>query len=250
MYYTSIEDLNLFYEVGDAPFGLYWDAEQRAVRGAVSGPGRTAVRRGRVSVYVPDAGRPCEQDSGLRRPADSVLARLRHPQPHALRGTLQFRFSGSCRIHGADAGVCGTQGHKLISQNDADPGNAALCMHLSAVGGIGPEYRSRGCGPYQENDIYQLPGGSKVYSTRNYLGDNYCPSSSTPNLFLPKNTFTRNSANSNYNSFQATRGAESRGCHLPAGVHILESHRRFFRIRRLHELLELSAESGVFRHST
>ena len=24
MYYTSIEDLNLFYEVGDAPFGLYW----------------------------------------------------------------------------------------------------------------------------------------------------------------------------------------------------------------------------------
>ena len=24
IYYTSIEDLNLFYEVGDAPFGLYW----------------------------------------------------------------------------------------------------------------------------------------------------------------------------------------------------------------------------------
>src|SRR6202035_5812945 len=24
MYYTSVEDLNLFYEVADAPFGLYW----------------------------------------------------------------------------------------------------------------------------------------------------------------------------------------------------------------------------------
>src|SRR5579871_6380422 len=24
LYYTSVEDLNLFYEVGDAPFGLYW----------------------------------------------------------------------------------------------------------------------------------------------------------------------------------------------------------------------------------
>ena len=24
IYYTSVEDLNLFYEVGDAPFGLYW----------------------------------------------------------------------------------------------------------------------------------------------------------------------------------------------------------------------------------
>ena len=29
IYYTSIEDLNLFYEVGDAPFGLYWDQSHR-----------------------------------------------------------------------------------------------------------------------------------------------------------------------------------------------------------------------------
>ena len=28
IYYTSIEDLNLFYEVGDAPFGLYWVSPQ------------------------------------------------------------------------------------------------------------------------------------------------------------------------------------------------------------------------------
>ncbi len=26
IYYTSIEDLNLFYEVGDAPFGLYYQS--------------------------------------------------------------------------------------------------------------------------------------------------------------------------------------------------------------------------------
>src|SRR5581483_7835907 len=28
VYYTSIEDLNLFYEVGDAPFGLYWQSPE------------------------------------------------------------------------------------------------------------------------------------------------------------------------------------------------------------------------------
>src|SRR5207244_3793041 len=28
IYYTSIEDLNLFYEVGDAPFGQYWSSPQ------------------------------------------------------------------------------------------------------------------------------------------------------------------------------------------------------------------------------
>src|SRR5205085_7162909 len=28
IYYSSIEDLQLFYEVGDAPFGLYWNSPQ------------------------------------------------------------------------------------------------------------------------------------------------------------------------------------------------------------------------------
>jgi hypothetical protein len=98
----------------------------------------------------------------------------------------------------------GTQGHKLISQNDADPGNAALCQQLTAAGAMDLNTGLPGCGPYQENDIYQLPNGSKVYSTRNYLSDNYCPTSTTLICFSQRNTFTRNSANSNYNSFQAT----------------------------------------------
>ena len=29
LYYTSVEDLNLFYEVADAPFGLYWQSPRR-----------------------------------------------------------------------------------------------------------------------------------------------------------------------------------------------------------------------------
>src|SRR5579864_327777 len=64
---------------------------------------------------------------------------------------------------------------------------------------------SPGCGRNAENDTFQLPNGNKVYSTRNYLSNNYCPDG--PPLFIcfsQSNTFTRNSANSNYNSFQAT----------------------------------------------
>jgi hypothetical protein len=98
----------------------------------------------------------------------------------------------------------GTQGHKLISQYDADPGNSALCMQLTAMGALDVTTQSIGCGPYQENDIYQLPNGSMVYSTRNYLGDNHCPASSTGICFSQNNTFTKNAANSNYNAFQAS----------------------------------------------
>jgi hypothetical protein len=115
--------------------------------------------------------------------------------------SIERQLSGSMVLTLA---YVGTQGHKLISQNDADPGNASLCMHLSAVGALDLNTGLSGCGPYQENDIYQLPTGSKVYSTRNYLSNNYCPSSSTLICFSQNNTFTRNSANSNYNSFQAT----------------------------------------------
>src|SRR5260370_10374695 len=49
-----------------------------------------------------------------------------------------------------------------------------------------------------------MPNGSKIYSTRNFLSDNYCPTSSTLICFSQNNTFTQNSPNSNYNSFQAS----------------------------------------------
>jgi hypothetical protein len=48
----------------------------------------------------------------------------------------------------------GTQGHKLISQYDANPGNAALCMQLNAEGATPT------CGPYGEQTTYTLPSGS------------------------------------------------------------------------------------------
>jgi hypothetical protein len=82
----------------------------------------------------------------------------------------------------------GTQGHKLISQYDANPGNAALCNQLNQEGATPT------CGPYGESNIYTLPNGTQVNGTRTALGPNFGPS----------NTITANIANSNYNSFQAS----------------------------------------------
>ena len=66
IYYTSIEDLNLFYEVGDAPFGLYWVSPNR--RCSTS---HTATRSQRcladaaLSIYFPDPGQPGECNARL-----------------------------------------------------------------------------------------------------------------------------------------------------------------------------------------
>ena len=82
----------------------------------------------------------------------------------------------------------GTQGHRLISQYDANPGNAALCQQLNQLGATPT------CGPYGESNLYTLPGGAQVNGTRTALGP----------AFAGGNTITANIANSNYNSAQVS----------------------------------------------
>jgi len=82
----------------------------------------------------------------------------------------------------------GTQGHRLISQYDANPGNPALCLQLP------------GCGPFGENTTYTLPSGAQVFGTRDKLNSVF----TQPPNFGDNNSFTVNIANSNYNSGQVT----------------------------------------------
>jgi len=82
----------------------------------------------------------------------------------------------------------GTQGHKLIAQYDANPGNAALCLQLNQMGATPT------CGPHGENTTYTLPDSSQVLGTRDKLGP----------AFGDLNSFTANIANSNYNAGEIT----------------------------------------------
>src|SRR5216684_4430683 len=207
IYYTSVEDLNLFYEVGDAPFGLYWTTPSSVL---FEEPYRTRTDGSSQGVKFPftfpTPGAPENKtlDYGRYLPiqySPGYDIHNRMPYAEHYNFSIQRELSRSTVLTLA---YVGTQGHKLISQYDADPGNAGLCQHLNAIGATDLTTSSPGCGPYSENDIFQLPDGSKVYSTRNYLSDNYCPTSSTLICFSQSNSFTQNSANSNYNSFQAS----------------------------------------------
>jgi hypothetical protein len=83
----------------------------------------------------------------------------------------------------------GTQGHRLISQYDANPGSPALCNQLNAEGAT-PVCQSGG-----ESVTYTLPNGQSVYGTRTNL---------PAPAFAGFNTVTSNIANSNYNAAQIT----------------------------------------------
>jgi hypothetical protein len=191
IYYTSIEDLNLFYEVGDAPFGLYWvspnpvtfdqpflqrnDGSSQTQRFPFTFPipGSAANKTLDYSIYLPISFSP------------GYDIHNRMPYAEHYNFSIQRELSKSTVLTLA---YVGTQGHKLISQYDANPGNAALCLRLNAMGATPT------CGRNGENQTYTLPDGSQVFGTRDKLGPN----------FSQNNSFTANIANSNYNAAQVT----------------------------------------------
>jgi hypothetical protein len=191
VFYTSIEDLNLFYEVGDAPFGLYWvspeqpmfdqpfltraDGTSQTQRFPFTfpTPGSTANKTLDYSIYLPLS----------YSPGYSIHNRMPYAEDYNL--TVQRELSKSTVLTVA---FVGTQGHKLISQYDANPGNAALCEQLNAEGATPT------CGPNGEQVTYTLPNGNQVFGTRTTLGP----------AFGANNSITANIANSNYASFQTS----------------------------------------------
>ena len=109
----------------------------------------------------------------------------------------------------------GTEGHRLISQYDANPGNAALCLQLIT------ENATPTCGPGLEQQTFTLPNGSQVLGTRTALGPN----------FGYGNSYTANISNSNYNSLQDQRRAQGRRYHVPRGIYIREIDRQRLRVQ-------------------
>ena len=191
IYYTSIEDLNLFYEVGDAPFGLYWQAPNPTMfdlpyQTRADGSSQTQ----RFPFTFPTPGSPANKTLDYSiyipisySPGYDIHNRL--PYAEHYNFSVQRELSKSTVLTLA---YVGTQGHKLISQYDANPGDAALCLQLNAEGATPT------CGRHGENVTYTLPNGTKVFGTRDRLGPN----------FSQGNTFTVNLANSNYNAAQVT----------------------------------------------
>lgn len=193
IYFSSIEDLNLFYEVGDAPYGLYWPS---IVPPLLEEPFRTrsdgSSQGQRFPFILPTPGDPRNKTLDY-----SVFLPIQGSPGYAITNRVpyaeHYNFSIQ-RALGPNMSVTlayvGTQGHKLISQTEANPGNPALCLSLR---GSGVMAGTTECGPGQENATFIRPDGNKVFGTRGPLGFNF-----------GSNAYTANIANSSYNSFQAS----------------------------------------------
>jgi hypothetical protein len=213
IYYTSVEDLNLFYEVADAPFGLYWQSPESVLFSQpflIRQSGQSLGQRFPYTLPIPGAASNKTLDFSVFEPFNyfpgyDIHNRL--PYAEHFNFSIQRELTKSTVLTLA---YVGTEGHHLITQQESNPGDPALCQQLTAEGAIDvtastPSNPVVGCGFGAENDVYQLPGGSFVYSTRNKLiNPNYCPGAATLVCAGYGNTFTYTTANSIYNAGQIT----------------------------------------------
>ncbi len=198
LYYTSVEDLNLFYEVADAPFGLYWTSPgavdfaepfRNRLDGGTDGEGQ------RFPFNHPIPGSPANKTLSFAVyepmsyfPGYDIHNKL--PYAEHFNFSIQRQLSRSTVL---TMSYVGTAGHRLIAQTEANPGDAALCMQLASVG----------CGPNGEQNFY-TQGANTIYGTRDkLLNPNYCPEAQSL-CFGYGNTFTNLVANSIYHSGAVT----------------------------------------------
>ena len=207
LYYTSVEDLNLFYEVADAPFGLYWTSPSPVLFEEPFRNRRDGTSQGqRFPFTIPTPGSPANKtlDFSVYEPMSyfpgyDIHNKLAYAEHFNL--SIQRELSKSTVITLA---YVGTEGHRLITQSEANPGNAAFCMQLTAQGYSDTSSGATGCLPNAEQDTFQLGSGPLVYGTRNtLLNPNYCPGSGGL-CFGYGNTYTRLNANSIYHAGQVT----------------------------------------------
>src|SRR5579871_3631395 len=209
MYYTSVEDLNLFYEVADAPFGLYWTSPgsvdfsepyRNRLDGGTDGEGQ------RFPFTVPTPGSPANKTLSF-----SVYEPMSYFPGYDIHNKLpyaeHFNFSFQRELSRSTVltiSYVGTAGHRLIAQTEANPGDPALCKQLTSQQFVDAN-GSIGCGPNAENDFFTNSGGTTtVYGTRDsLLNPNYCPDAGSL-CFGYGNTFTKLVANSIYHSGEVT----------------------------------------------
>ncbi len=217
MYYTSVEDLNLFYEVADAPFGLYWSSPTpvdfaEPFRNRQNGLGAAGGEGQRFPFTVPTPGSPANKTLSF-----SVYEPMSYFPGYDTHNKLayaeHFNFSIQRELSKSTVltlAYVGTEGHRLITQQEANPGSAAFCQQLTAQGYFDQSANTLGCGPNAEQDTFALTpqvvcsGPPCIYGSRNsLLNPNYCPGAQTL-CFGYGNTFTHLTANSIYNAGEVT----------------------------------------------
>lgn len=225
LFYTAFEDLTQFQEIGDAPFGLFWFQAGSFFNAPFMDRGTgTATQRfpftfPQVPVRVPNTTFDWAQVEPI---SGSAIFKHSNVSPYGEHYELSIqRQFGSNTV--LSVSYVGTQGHKLLTSIESNPGNQALCLQLNQAP-FNPNPGTVTCGPFGEGAQYTLPSGVDYpsaatpavqlvpASTCGTHGPAQCVVNGTYTVFGPQNNvqvfnnnpFEATIAQSSYNSFQAS----------------------------------------------
>jgi len=176
IFYTAIEDLSQFQEIGDPPYGLFYVSPVSPLfetpyidRGTGNPEGQRFP-----FVFPPPGVSAKNPDTTFNwagvEPLSGTLAYDPHnvlPRVEDYELSLERQFGTNTLL---SISYVGNQGHHLISLIEANPGNQALCLFLSNPANVAPGTST--CGGFGEGGQYTLPAGVGY------------PTSATPNVEL------------------------------------------------------------------
>jgi hypothetical protein len=202
LYYTSVEDLSQFLEVGDPPYGLFYGSAQPPLFEApyiVRSDGSQVGQRfpfpfppTNVSAKNPDTTFPWAQVEPISF-GFSFDHRNKLPYSEHYEFSLQRQIGSNTVV---TASYVGNQGHRLVTSIEANPSNPALCLFVRNSTPSGAPT----CGPFSETPPFDASTGiSTPWVTTS--GQTITAVRPLGPLF-DTNPFVSTVANSRYNSLQ------------------------------------------------
>jgi hypothetical protein len=216
MYYTSVEDLSQFLEVGDPPYGLYYGSSSPPLLEApylIRSSGTSVGKRfpfpfpsTNVSPQNPDPNFPWPQVEPLSYDW-SFDHRNKLPYSEHYEFSIQRQIGSNTVL---TTSYVGNQGHRLVSAVESNPTNQALCLFLNNLNNLAPNSGQPGgpagpCGPFSETPPFTVNAQSVGTSTPWVTASGKVIPAVRPfGPLVDTNPYVSTVANSRYNSLQVS----------------------------------------------
>jgi len=191
-FFTAVDDSQLFIEVGDAPFGLYYYSPAPPMFETPFVDRATGRSEGqRFPFVLPKPGDTNIDWATFLPIASSPGIHPSNRLPYSDNFSASFQRQLTGRMVGNVAYV-GSRGHRLLASVEANPGYPDVCLGLRQPSQVAPG--SPTCGPNGENEVYTRANGEVVYGTRSPLGID----------FADGNQYMMTIARSDYNALETS----------------------------------------------
>src|SRR5271170_1734303 len=213
IFYSTFEGATDFNEIGDAPFGNYTGQNQptfaapftnRAAGTSITNFFPVTQPPLFFSAKHPASGPPFDNLTDFFNAFGTIGSSPAFYNKNRLPYAEEYELSLEHQITRADlltVSYVGTQGHRLLSSESANPGSPSLCLQLAAEGAIAVGTTNTTCSPGNENLVYALPGGGFQPGTRLNFPGTTLPGG-TPIVPFGNDSYFITAGASSYNSMQ------------------------------------------------